>query len=37
MFEDKIAASNKEETEMPLPYEKRIYTKGVLMNGLIMK
>ena len=25
MFEDRIAALNKEETEIPLPYEKRIY------------
>ena len=26
MFEDRIAALNKKETEIPLPYEKRIYT-----------
>ena len=34
MFEDRIAALNKEETEMPLPYEKRIYTVDEIQDIL---
>jgi len=34
MFEDKIAALNKEETEVPLPYEKRIYTVDEIQDIL---
>ena len=34
MFEDRIAALNKEETEMPLTYEKRIYTVDEIQDIL---
>ena len=34
MFEDRIAALNKEETEMPLPFEKRIYTVDEIQDIL---
>ena len=34
MFEDRIAVLNKEETEMPQPYEKRIYTVDEIQDIL---
>lgn len=34
MFEDRIAALNKEETELPLTYEKRIYTVDEIQDIL---
>ena len=34
MFEDRITALNKEETEIPLPYEKRIYTVDEIQDIL---
>ena len=34
MFEDRIAALNKEEIEMPVPYEKRIYTVDEIQDIL---
>lgn len=34
MFEDRIAILNKEETEMPQPYEKRIYTVDEIQDIL---
>ena len=34
MFEDRIAALNKEETEILLPYEKRVYTVDEIQDIL---
>ena len=34
MFEDRIAALNKGEAEIPLPYEKRIYTVDEIQDIL---